>query len=287
MRLSILTISLLISTVFNLTAQVNMQEDAQALLQTCVRDTKNIEPVSCTDNEIMKIAVTEVMRVKEYNKPNTVINLDIQIAVNERGTITEVLVNKNSNTLENLVSKKLQAIGTLFPARKNGVFVASVLNYHIDDATLTDYVLIDNREGIIVGSYEMAPPIAAPRGYDTDPDSIAAIPFMVMEEPPMTKKCASLETLKERQTCFYDFANNYVTNALRKYLEKMEMNENQRIPITFIIDTNGKIKDVVVRAKDPAVAKEINRIMENFPKVLPGKQRGRVVNTQFAIFYKS
>ena len=287
MRLSILTISFIISTVFNLTAQVNMQEDAQALLQTCVRDTKNIEPVSCTDNEIMKIAVTEVMRVKEYNKPNTAIDLAIQITVNERGTITGVLVNKNSNTLENLVSKKLQSIGTLFPARKNGAFTACVLTYHIDDVTLTDYVLIDNREGIIVSSYEMAPPIAAPRGFDTDPDTIGTVPFMAMDEPPMTKKCASLETLKERQTCFYDFANNYITKALRKYLEKMEMNENQRIPITFIIDTNGKIKDVIVRTKDPAVAKKINRIMENFPQVIPGKQRGRVVNTQFAIFYKS
>lgn len=287
MRTHILTLSFFLSCIIQLTSQVDIKIDAPALLQICVRDTKNIESISCTDREIMKIAVTEVMRIKTFSKPNTVINLDIQIAVNEKGTITDVLTNKNSNTLETLVSKKLQAIGTLFPARKNGVFVPSILKYHIDDATLTDYILIDNREGIIVGSYEMAPPvIVLPPDYTTNPGNYA-IPFAIIEEPPSTKKCAKLKNSKEKRDCFYEFMNDFIEKPLRKQLNKLENADGQRIIINFIIDTEGNAVDVRVRSKNTDLEKELLKIMEKFPQVIPGKQRGRFVGTQINWAYKS
>lgn len=283
----ILATLFMVSCAINLTAQVNMQEDAQALLQTCVRNTKNIDPVACTDREIMKIAVAEVKRIAVNNKPNTIINLNIQIAVNERGTITEVLVNNNQNTLENLVSKKLQAMEPLFPARKNGVFIASVLTYHIDDATLTDFVLLDNSDRTAVPSNEVIIPAVMPNITDSDPEFIEVIPFIVMQEPPSTKKCAVLETLAAKQTCFIEFTSSFIDKPLRKYLEKNKMNENLRIMITFIIDKNGNAVDIKIRTKDPAIEKQIRSIMKKFPQVIPGKQRGRVVSTQFTTFYKS
>jgi len=260
-----------------------MQEDAQALLQTCVRNTKNIEPISCTDRELLKIAVTEVMRVKEHNKPNTVVNLDIQIAINERGTITEVLVNKNLNTLENMVSKKLRAIEPLFPARKNGVFIASTLTYHIDDATLTNYILLDNRENAVVVSDELVPSPTVAREPDS---SDLMVPFVILEEPPSTKKCAALETLIDKQTCFTDFVNDYIDKRMRNRLDKLKKNESQRVIILFTIDKNGNATDVKVRAKDLAAEKEVLKIMEKFPQVMPAKHRGSVVKTTFSVIYK-
>jgi hypothetical protein len=98
-----------------------------------------------------------------------------------------VLVNKNQNTLENLVSKKLQARGTVLPARKSGAFTASTLTYHTDNATLTDYIRLDDVKNMVVQLREIAPPVAVPRRNIVALESIEAIPFASMEEPPSTK----------------------------------------------------------------------------------------------------
>ncbi len=122
-----------------LCAQIIMQKNAPALLQICVRDSIHVDPISCTNREMMRVIINEVMQFKKWNSMNATVNLDIHIAVNDPGTIAAVQVNKNSKTLENTVAIKLKTMDSFFPARENGVFIKFILTYHVDDMTLLDY----------------------------------------------------------------------------------------------------------------------------------------------------
>jgi protein TonB len=132
----------------------------------------------------------------------------------------------------------------------------------------------------------MAPPISVPRAGDMEPTN-TEIPFAVIENPPTTATCIKQATLAENKACFIEYVNDFINKPLRKYLDSANKNENQRIFVVFTIDRDGKATNFKIRAKDTAIESEILKIMEKFPQVTPGKQRGKLISTQLSVVYKS
>lgn len=266
-----------------LNAQVNMNKDAPAHLHICVRDSLLIDPVICTDREIVGQIVNEVVRFKKWNSVHAAIQLSIEIIVNERGTIIGVHVNKNGNTLENSISDKLWALSPLFPARENGSFVRSVLKYYVDDMILQDYATQEDGDNSYIISQAVVPINDFKLHLDVE-DSV--LPFMVVQEPPSTKKCASLTKLKERQSCFTNDVNEYIKRKLGKRLRNLvSITENQRLFVMFKVDNDGMLYDIQVRFKDEELVAEVIKSMKKFPQVVPARHLGTVVSIQFVTVY--
>ena len=57
-----------------------------------------------------------------------------------------------------------------------------------------------------------------------------------------------------------------------------------KVYISFIIDENGEIRDVVLlRSVDKSIDNEALRVVKSMPKWKPGKQAGKTVKVQFSV----
>jgi hypothetical protein len=280
MRVIFLPIYLLLIIAFQLKAQVVMQQDAPALLQICVRDTSNTDPVNCTKQQILNIVISEINCLK-FQEVKPTLPFNINLFINERGTITEITINKNNNAFANRISSLLQAKHSFFPARKNSSFIPSSLTYAIDQQALLEHNVLNQKENLIV-TYQVEDLIPVPREEIVD-----ILPFSIVDEPPTTKKCAKKTSRKEKQDCFSTMVNNHIDKHLRKKLKNHKEYSNQRIFIIFKINENGKIKDINTRPSNPYIKKEVEKIMNKLPKITPAKQRGKYITTQFSAVFKS
>lgn len=51
----------------------------------------------------------------------------------------------------------------------------------------------------------------------------------------------------------------------------------------YTIDNQGLSTDIKTRTKHPELASEAIRVIQNLPQMIPGKQRGKIVNTIYAL----
>ena len=54
-----------------------------------------------------------------------------------------------------------------------------------------------------------------------------------------------------------------------------------RIFVKFLIDEEGKVTDIQVRAPHPVLKNQIINIIEQLPDFIPGKHNGEVVKTSY------
>lgn len=76
----------------------------------------------------------------------------------------------------------------------------------------------------------------------------------------------------------------FMINNLVYPKEAVENGVQGRVIVRFVIDKEGKVKDVkVLRGIDPACDNEAKRVVSIMPDWTPGKQNGRAVATYFTL----
>lgn len=77
-----------------------------------------------------------------------------------------------------------------------------------------------------------------------------------------------------------NFVNkNFDTNLARR----LGVSGRQKILITFTINTNGKISDILARAPHPALQKEAKRIVKKLPKFTPAIKDGKPIPSVYSL----
>ena len=61
------------------------------------------------------------------------------------------------------------------------------------------------------------------------------------------------------------------------------MSAVQKITVGFKINKLGTVTEIQTRAPRPELEKEAKRVVEQIPKMLPGKQRERPVTVQYVL----
>ncbi|WP_235869152.1 energy transducer TonB [Polaribacter aquimarinus] len=118
---------------------------------------------------------------------------------------------------------------------------------------------------------------------EIDNGSNAIVSFAVIENVPVFPGCkgGNLE-LKE---CF----NNMVQVHFSSYFDADLPNTlgltrgKKKVFIGFLIDKEGVVKSILVRAPHPLLEKEVIRVMSLLPKMKPGTQRGKNVGVKYSI----
>ncbi len=152
-----------------------------------------------------------------------------------------------------------------------------------DDAVIKDMDKVFKNEA--VESHPITPDVL-PDEPEEEPESY---PFTKIEWVPVFPGCETLTTNEEKAACFSEKVGKIVSRKFNTELgERYGLTGLQRIYTQFEVDADGMIKNIQVRAPHPKLQKEAERVINLFPQMTPGKQRGKpvVVKYQLPIIFK-
>ncbi len=104
-------------------------------------------------------------------------------------------------------------------------------------------------------------------------ESINTTCFPSMEQKPMFVQCKDV-SVRERDSCFYGFFSKYIKQSILKSPYKELEGE---ATLLFRVEKDGSVKLVRCVASSLYIRKEVQRTMEQFPKLIPAQQRGKPV----------
>ena len=104
-------------------------------------------------------------------------------------------------------------------------------------------------------------------------ESINTTCFPSMEQKPMFVQCKDVNT-RERDACFYDFFCQYIKQSILKSPYKELEGE---ATLLFSVEKDGSVALVRCVASSLYIRKEVQRTMEQFPKLIPAQQWGKPV----------
>lgn len=118
---------------------------------------------------------------------------------------------------------------------------------------------------------------------DKDPIK-ETVPFILIEDAPVFKGCEGLSK-KENKICFDKKIKQFVLRNFDSELaQELGLSSGiKKIQTQFIINNEGNIINVQVRAPHPRLEKEAQRIINKLPKFIPGKQRGNPVKVTYVL----
>ena len=104
-------------------------------------------------------------------------------------------------------------------------------------------------------------------------ESINTTCFPSMEQKPMFVQCKDVNA-RERDACFYDFFCQYIKQSIFKSPYKELEGE---ATLLFSVEKDGSVVLVRCVASSLYIRKEVQRTMEQFPKLIPAQQWGKPV----------
>jgi len=118
-------------------------------------------------------------------------------------------------------------------------------------------------------------------------DSIVYVDRPPVEEPEDFDKEFSDKFVEEKPT-FMGGDENQFTKWVYQRLEYPESAKENgvggRVAVSFVIDKDGKLADAkIMRSVDPAIDREVLRVVNMSPKWKSGKQRGKPVRVRYII----
>jgi hypothetical protein len=116
---------------------------------------------------------------------------------------------------------------------------------------------------------------------DYEPEEIG---FIVIEEPPRFKTSKKL-TKENAQKDFDKKIKKFIQENFDKKISlNLDLKKGMyRIFFLIVIDENGDISDIKVRAPYIKLEKEVKRMLKKLPQFIPGKQDGRFVKTKYTL----
>ncbi|MDC1162191.1 energy transducer TonB [Tenacibaculum sp.] len=120
-------------------------------------------------------------------------------------------------------------------------------------------------------------------GIDDKEDPTPVI-FKLLEEAPVFRGCEGLDK-KDNKKCFEKKLTRFVQRYFNGDLaQEVGLSAGKySIYAKFIINKNGYIEDVKIRAPHSRLKKETQRIVGKLPKFTPGKQQGKPVNVSYTL----
>ena len=106
------------------------------------------------------------------------------------------------------------------------------------------------------------------------------VPFAVIENVPVFPGC---ENDSDKRACFNKMMQEHISKNFRYPELAQEMGIQGRVSVMFTIQTDGSIGNVRMRSPDKNLEREATRIISKLPKMIPGRQRGRVVRVPYSI----
>ncbi|TMU54546.1 M56 family metallopeptidase [Flagellimonas algicola] len=106
------------------------------------------------------------------------------------------------------------------------------------------------------------------------------VPFAVVEEVPTFPGC---EDSPDKKDCFMKNINEHIRKHFKFPEEAQERGIQGRVSILFRINTEGEVVGIRQRGPHKLLEDEAVRIISKLPKMIPGKQKGKLVSVPFSM----
>ncbi len=108
--------------------------------------------------------------------------------------------------------------------------------------------------------------------------------FAGVERVPLFPGCESLKDNEQRKQCMSSEIGKLVSKKFNSGLaENLGLKGNQRIYVSFVVNKNGQVENIQVRAPHPKLENEAKRVVKMIPKMLPASQNNKEVDVLFTL----
>ncbi|SMG06139.1 M56 family metallopeptidase [Arenibacter troitsensis] len=118
------------------------------------------------------------------------------------------------------------------------------------------------------------PQLGNPNQDDVD------VPFSQVEKVPIFPGCEDTENMRD---CFQKQIQKHIGKNFNYPEEAMEKGIQGRVNVMFVIQKDGSIGNVRMRAPDKILEAEAARIISLLPKMVPGEHKGKKVRVPYSI----
>lgn len=119
---------------------------------------------------------------------------------------------------------------------------------------------------------------------DSDDLDLKIFSTIGVEIAPIYPGCESEKNNEGRLKCMSDKLSNLVQKKFDKDMAaELGLSGVQKIAVVFKIDKHGSVTEIQTRAPRPELEREAQRIVEQIPIMIPGKQRERPVTVQYVL----
>ena len=120
--------------------------------------------------------------------------------------------------------------------------------------------------------------------FSFDDLGLDRVEFNTINEPPYYLSCDNTD-MEIRRACTEEAVGAWVKqNFNPEIVNNSQVRGRYEIWASFLIDTDGQIKDVVIRnGYDKKLAAETKRVVESLPKMQPGKHKGKPMAALYSL----
>ncbi|TDT46787.1 TonB family protein [Maribacter spongiicola] len=200
-----------------------------------------------------------------FNYPQAAQDANIEGRVNtmfiisSEGTIENIKMRGPDKLLEDEVARIIKSLPKMISGKQSGKAVnvpfSIPIQFKLDDS---DSSIIDEKT------------------YMNEDD----VPFAVVDEVPIFPGC---EDADDKRACFNEKMQQHIGKHFNYPKAARDANIEGRVSAMFLITSEGAIENIKMRGPDKLLEDEVERIIKRLPKMIPGKQSGKVVNVPFSI----
>ena len=224
------------------------------------------------------------LEVTEYYKLSDIILADLSTKsddqILETGGMLYIEAKKNDSNLKLKPGKELEIVfnnkGKKDMQLFNGLKTNGVMNWILPEST-----------EIITGQFKStSQEVSLSSEYYENTDSYSN--FELLDVVPRHPNCEPGDNEQLKQ-CFNEEITKFVARKFNYEIgERLNLTTKENIYVSFEIDRRGNIGKIEARSQYDALAKEAIRVLELFPKVVPGKKNSRyvAVKYRFPIAYR-
>lgn len=110
------------------------------------------------------------------------------------------------------------------------------------------------------------------------------VPYVLIEDAPIYKGCEGLSKEANKKCFEKSIARFFIKNFNTELAQELGLYSGKhKIHSQFIIDTQGDVAVVFVKAPNKQLEKEAKRILKKLPQFTPGKQRRKPVKVKYTL----
>ncbi len=118
----------------------------------------------------------------------------------------------------------------------------------------------------------------------SDLDEVVAVDYVVIENIARPLECEGISNKDEQRDCFNSWIQRFIAQNTKYPPLAREIRLQGKVYVNFVISENGEVEEVtLVRGEHDLLNTEAIRVLSAMPKMIPGKQQGKVVKMKMTI----
>ncbi len=120
--------------------------------------------------------------------------------------------------------------------------------------------------------------------FNFDDLSRTHIEFNAITEPPVFESCENAGDPDAKRDCVAARVAKFVAENFDLIAGKdLKVAGIHEIDVSFVINTQGNIKEIKTRYAEPALEREAERVIAKLPKMIPGKHKGKPMASLYSL----